>query len=77
MPETNSAPPREKSILNLISNDPKALNLNELKNLFLSISRTFADHLETGKVDDLKAIQHYLRKIKDEIELRDHLTSFT
>jgi hypothetical protein len=54
--------------------NPKDLKLKELRDLFITVSKTFVEHLENGKVEELKAIQNYMRKITDEIELLDNRT---
>lgn len=55
----------------MLQPNPQDLNLKELRDLFLVISRTFVENLQSGKIDDLKAIQHYMRQITDEIEQKE------
>lgn len=71
MTNTNSAPKKETAIQMLMLDNHKDLNLNELRDLFLTVSRTFVENLDKCKVEELRSIQIYMRKIKHEIETKD------
>lgn len=57
--------------------DPRLLNIEELKELFLKVSKEFTDQLPCSKepheVRELEILHNYIKEVTLEIELRDKL----
>ena len=55
--------------------DPRVLNIEELKDLFLKVTKEFTDNItqstEPKAVQDLEVLHNYLKLLTQEIEVKD------